>query len=105
MKFEFKPVKKQIRLGEYADEMNGAAIDVRVNVGRDLLARMASVSAETPLDEFLAILQELWGADWPADELNAFYEHCREYDPQLWRWVCAQTFLAVFDYQTGQKKR
>lgn len=105
MKFEFRPVKKKIDLGEYAEEMRGGVIEVRVNVARALLSRMVSVSEETTIEEFLEILAELWGEAWPAEELRAFYEHCREYDPQLWRWVCSQTFLEVFEYQTGQKKR
>ncbi len=102
MKLEFKPVHKQIRLGEYAEEMAGAVIEVRVNVTRETLSRMLSVSTETLAADYLQLLAELWS--WPVENVQALWQHCTDCDPQLWRWVTSKTFNLVFEYQSGQKK-
>jgi hypothetical protein len=106
MKFEFKPVKKAINLGEYAGEMDAAAIEVQVNVTRDLMGRMLSVSAETVTQEqFFEMLRELWGAeDWPVEDIRALWEHCQERDPGLWKWLTGRTFDLVLEYQGLKKK-
>jgi hypothetical protein len=104
MKFEFKPVRKTVDLGEYAEEMKGAEIRVRVNVTRATLGQMYAVKGETPLEEFFGLLAELWGEEWPVEDVRALYEHCVEQDPQLWGWVTRRTFEEVLAYQAGQKK-
>lgn len=105
MKFEFKPVRKKIELGEYAEEMAGGVIQVRVNVERATLNKILAVSAETPLEEFYLLLSELWGAeDWPVEDLRALREHCADQDPQLWIWLTRRTWDLILEYQAGQKK-
>ena len=104
MQFEFKPVRKEIDLAQYAPEMEGAKIQVRVNVTREVLGRMLAVSAETPNGEFWELLRELWGPeDWPVEHVQMLWEHCVQQDPQLWRWLCKRTFDLVMEYQAGQK--
>jgi hypothetical protein len=104
MKFEFKAVKKQIDLSEYAPEMAGGVIEVRVNVSRETLAAMWAVTKETPNEVFFTLLSELWGDSVPIDDIRALFKHCQEFDPQLWRWVTQRTFETVYEYQAGQKK-
>lgn len=105
MKIEFKPVRKRIELKEYASELEGGAIDVQVNVSRDVMARMLAVTTETPDHEFMTLLQELWGAEaWPVEDIQALQKHCREHDPLLWKWITQRTWELVLEYQGFVKK-
>ncbi len=105
MQFEFKAVTRELRLGEYTPEMEAAKIQVWVNVPRETLRRMRSVSVETPDEEFLGLLGELWGnEDWPMADILALQAHCLENDPQLWIWLVRRTYELVMEYQSGQKK-
>lgn len=105
MKLDFKPVRKRINLAEYALELEGGTIDVQVNVSRETRVRMLSVTAETPQDEFLGLLQDLWGPDWPMEDIRALLEHCQENDPQLWKWITQRTWELVLEYQGLAKKK
>jgi hypothetical protein len=105
MKFDFKPVKKAIDLGEYAPEMAGAVIQVWVNVSREMLKRLFEVSDETSNEDFFRLLQELWGKDeWPIEDIQVLFEHSAANDPQLWRWITRETYHVITAYQAGQKK-
>ena len=105
MKFDFKPIRKAVHLAEYAGEMDGAVVEVQVNVSRELKLRMLNVSAETPQDEFFGMLQELWGPDaWPLEDVTALWKHCMENDPELWKWLTKRTWDAVMEYQGLKKK-
>src|SRR5512147_2578412 len=106
MKIEFKPICKKINMSEYAAEFGDASIDVQVNVTRDLLKRMRSVTKDTSDSEFMGILQELWGADaWPMEDIQALASHCRENDPVLWTWLTNKTWWLVLEYQGFVKKK
>lgn len=106
MKIDFKPVRKRINLAEYAEEMAGGTIDVQVNVSRETRLRMLAVSAETPQEEFMELLQALWGAEaWPMEDIRALLDHCQENDPQLWKWITQRTWELVLEYQGLAKKK
>jgi hypothetical protein len=106
MRIEFKPVRRKIDLGEYAQEMSGAVIEVQVNVTRELMRRLLNVSAETPEPEFVEMLRDLWGAEaWPAEDIRALRDHCLERDPDLWKWVTGRTWDLVIEYQGLVKKK
>ncbi len=104
MKIEFKPVRKKILLGEYAEELREGEIDVQVNVSREVMKRMLAVSTETPDEEFVALLQELWGESWPAEDVRALLTYCQEHDPLLWKWITQRTWGLVLEYQGFVKK-
>ena len=104
MQFEFRPVKKKIDLSEYADEMAGIVIQVRVNVPREMFGRMLKVKGMTD-DEFFALLSELWGEEeWPVEDIRKLREHCQEFDPMLWVWLTKRTWDTIFEYKGAQKK-
>jgi hypothetical protein len=105
MKLDFKPIRRKIDLAEYAPEMEGAVIRVQVNVSREQINRMIAVTKETSDDEFLSILQDLWGPEeWPMEDIKALFDHCKGSDPQLWIWLRDKTWTLVSEYQTGIKK-
>jgi hypothetical protein len=113
VKFEFKSVRRTIRLAEYALELEPAEISVQVNVSREVIERMLAVNSETKDAEFFGILQELWddrnapsGAtgSWPIEDIEALRKHCAENDPQLWRWIVKQTWDLVIGYRSESKK-
>ncbi len=104
MKIEFKPIRKRIELKEYAIELEGGAIDVQVNVSREVMKRMLAVSTETPDEEFVALLQELWGESWPVEDVLALLKYCQEHDPLLWKWITQRTWQLVLEYQGFVKK-
>jgi hypothetical protein len=112
MEIKFKARTQRVELGEYNPDMSEAHIDVWVNVTREMLARMLSVSAETPDEEFYDLLHQLWNADlttpeetWPLEDIRRLHEHCRSYDPRLWTWVTNRTWSAVIEYQGLVKKK
>ena len=105
MKIEFKPIRKKISLSEYAAEFGDAAIEVQVNVSRELFQRMRAVTKDTKDGEFFGILQELWGKDaWPTEDIEALAKHCKENDPVLWAWLTNRTWVLVLEYQGIVKK-
>ncbi len=108
MKLDFRPIRKRIELSEYAPELEGGYIDVQVNVSREMRLRMLAVSAETPREEFLGLLGELWDAPdtpWPMEDIQALLKHCEENDPQLWKWVTRRTFEVVLAHLGAAKKK
>lgn len=110
MKFEFKPVRMWIDLREYnpelvVDDGTDPLIPVWVNVPRELFHRMfPSEPVKVADSETFTLLGELWGSDWPEDDIRALYGHCSEHDPRLWIWLVQRTWRLVSDYQAGQKK-
>jgi hypothetical protein len=105
VKFEWKAVRREIRLSEYAPEMEGGIVRVQVNVSREVMGRVVGVKSLSA-EEFLALLRELWGPEeWPEEDLVALRDHCLENDPGLWNWLTRRTWELVLEYQGLVKKK
>lgn len=109
MDLKFKPRVVRVSFGEYNPDMGEVFVDVWLNVSREVLDQLLSVTASTPNEEFYGLLHTLWNAGdhkvWPVEDIKALHEHCSEYDPQLWVWLTGKTWEAIMEYRGAVKKK